>query len=349
MMRAAKRPSRLLAPALAGVFCFSVFFGCERPGRPVEVKEARLLMGTVCEITALGHDRAALTEAVSAAFSEMSRVESLMSSYRDDSDVSRINRSAGGEPVRVAPEVFELLSRSKDICLMSDGAFDVTAASFTGLWEFEADNPRVPSREEIEQRLGLTGCGMLLLDPEGPRAGLAREGARISLGGIAKGYAVDRAVGALRDRGVKSALVNAGGDIRALGDKAVGPWKVGVRHPRKKSGLIGRIEVRDAAVATSGDYEKFFQAGGVRYCHILDPRTGMPAQGVMSATVTAEEAWLADALATAVFVLGPEEGTGLARRLKGVEAALIARDGRRVVTEGLKHKLRWEEDPAEGP
>ncbi len=304
-----------------------------------EVRRSGLYMGTVVDVIARGRDREGLEQAVSAAFSEVERVERLMSAYDRGSDVSRINRNAGGAAVEVDEEVFRLIERSLSVSKQSEGAFDITAGTFKGLWDFDADEPVVPGREEIKKRLGKAGYEGVELGG-GHKVRLARRGMRIELGGIAKGYAVDRAVEALQSRGVRHALVNAGGDVRALGGKGGGPWRVGIQHPRE-DGIIAGIELSGGAVATSGDYQKFFELDGRRFCHIIDPGTGMPAGSVQSATVLASEAWLADALATAVFVLGPDRGMSLVEGMEGVECVIIDKGGRRSSSSGLQDRLTW--------
>jgi thiamine biosynthesis lipoprotein len=293
------------------------------------------------EITALGSDREKLNEAVEAAFSEIERVGRLMSGHREDSDVSRINRAAGHGPVAVDPEVFELISRSLDISERSGGAFDITVAGLFGLWSMDPDNPRVASEEEIAERMPLISWKKVILDRENRAVGLEESGMRIDLGGIAKGYAVDRAIAALEDHGVTTALVNAGGDLRALGTHGRRHWRVGVQDPRNRGMIIGRISVMGMAMATSGDYEKFIEVDGKRYCHILNPATGAPASACRSVTVITQTAWTADALATAVFVLGPKKGMALVEKTDGVEAIIIDSKGGIEESSSVKNRIDW--------
>jgi thiamine biosynthesis lipoprotein len=321
------------------VLAAMVVFRCQ-PGLE-EVKSTRLHMGTMVEITALGPDRDKLDEAVEAAFSEIERVERLMSGLREDSDVSRINKAAGGGPVAVDPEVFEVIARSLEISERSGGAFDITVAGLTGLWSMDPDNPRIAVEKEIAERMPLISWKKVILDRERRAVGLEKPGMRIDLGGIAKGYAVDRAIAALEDRGVAMALVNAGGDLRALGIHGKRHWRVGVQDPRNKGMIIGGIPVMGMAMATSGDYEKYIEVDGKRYCHILDPATGTPASACRSVTVITKTAWAADALATAVFVLGPKKGMALVDKTDGVEAVIIDRNGGIKESGGLGNRVDW--------
>lgn len=324
----------MLAVFSIGIACAD----CTHP--PEEVSLARLKMGTVVEITALGQDRESLQGAVEAAFDEIERAESLMSSFREGSDVDRLNRSAGGPPVAVDPEVYWILERSVGISAQSGGAFDVTVAGLRGVWSIDPEHPRIPAPAEIEQRLPLVGFRNMVLE-KGYKAGLLKPGMRVDLGGIAKGYAVDRAIETLMKHGVTMAMVNAGGDLRTLGKHGGRPWMVGIQDPRNKGEILGKFPVADMAVATSGDYEKFIEQGGKRYCHIIDPRSGRPAAKVRSVTVIAREAWLADAMATALFVLGPEGGMTLVEKTPGLEAMMIDLEGRILETKGMKGRVEW--------
>ncbi|MCA9561278.1 MAG: FAD:protein FMN transferase, partial [Myxococcales bacterium] len=277
-----------------------------------------------------------------AAFAEVARVEAVMSEWRPSSEVSRLN-AAGGAPVTVSAELFELLQRARDLGDRSGGAFDVTWAALRGVWDFDAG--RVPAPDAVAAAQARIDYRRLTLDPAARTATLPA-GMAVGLGGIAKGYGIDRAAAVLRARGFTAFLVDGGGDLYVAGEKAPGqPWTVGVQHPRRRDELMVALPVRDAAVVTSGDYERYFEAGGRRYHHIIDPRTGMPAERSVAVTVRAADATFADALATALFVMGPEAGIALAEALPGVDAAVLAADGRVVATPGLRAAFpaRWQE------
>jgi len=304
------------------------------------VKNVRPYMGTLVEITVIGRDRERLLRATNKAFAEFQRIEELMSPYKEGSDISRLNRKAGEGKIKVSPEVLDILVRSKELSRNSQGAFDLTAASLGPIWSFDKDSPRVPSRSDISKALQAAGPDKLEIYEKKGTAGLSGQKTRIHPGGIAKGHACDRAAAVLKEEGVSMAMVNAGGDIRVLGRKINRPWKVGVQDPRDRNRIMAWIPIANEAVATSGDYEKFFIKDGKRYCHILDPRNGRPADKSRSATVIADKAWLADGLATAVFVLGPEEGLELSRSMDA-EALVIDSGGEIHMTEGLQDRVHW--------
>jgi len=295
------------------------------------VQRTQLLMGTTVSIEAAGADRAVLERAIAAAFAEMARIEALMSPHRPDSDVSRL--TAAAHTATVAPETVEVIALGLDIARRSGGAFDLTLGRLKSLWGIETETPRVPAPAELASALQGTGPGALsvsgdLVTKRSPQLA-------IDLGAIAKGYAVDRAIATLRAHGVPSAAVNAGGDIGLLGSKLGRPWRIGVQHPRQASSVLVTLEAADRAVVTSGDYERCFERDGRRYHHLFDPQTGYPAGRCQSVTVLASHAVLADALATALFVLGPERGLALLRDYPGVDALIVAADGRLHSTPGL--------------
>lgn len=289
-----------------------------------EVRRSRLLLGTVVEITALGADRSQLEGAVTEAFSEMARIEQLMSPAVEDSDVALLSQA--GSAQKVSPETLEVLRLGLEIAEQSDGAFDLTLGQLKALWDIEGDNPQVPSHSAVEAALKGTGPYALQLD--GNLVIKHDPGLRIDLGGIAKGYAIDRAVHVLSEAGVERASVNAGGDMRLLGDRGERLWRIGIQHPRRSDRLLTRLALQDAAVVTSGDYERYFERDGRRYHHLFDPRTGYPATACRSVTVVAPSAMLADALATALFVLGPEQGLSLLASYPPAAALIVDRDGR---------------------
>lgn len=298
----------------------------------------RAQMGTYVEIKvqASRGEEAAAASAVEAAFEEIDRVESLMSEYRGKSEVHAINAASGKAPVPVSPEVLQIIERALQVSELTHGAFDITAASLSGLWDFTDGPARLPPDEAIAAVLPLVDHRLIKLDREGRTVFLSKQGMRIGLGAIAKGYAVDRACAVLAGRGVTRAIVNAGGDLRALGRKNGGAWTIGIKGVDKRDSLAARIEVADVAIVTSGDYEKYLEIDGKRYSHLIDPRTGRPAHsGCRSVTVIASSADLADALATGLFILGPDEGLALAEILDNVEALFIDIQGRLRWTSGI--------------
>jgi thiamine biosynthesis lipoprotein len=308
-----------------------------RQGLAARLSFERPMMGTSVEVILWHFDPEASEKAVDQAFAEIKRIEELLSVWRRESKVSEINRSAGERPVQVPPELFGLIRESIRISGTSDGAFDITVQGLGDLWDFHSPVFRVPDAEVVEDRLNLVDYRKIHLQQEGSTVFLEEEGMQISLGGIAKGYAVDRAVAVLRESGIKGGIVSAGGDLVAFGKREDGgPWKVGVRNPRAPSKNISVIPVSNLAVATSGDYERYRVVAGRRYHHIIDPRKGYPSRGCMSVTVVAEHALEADALATAVFVLGLEEGRSLLEKLPDVEGIIVDGDGKIAASSGLQ-------------
>jgi thiamine biosynthesis lipoprotein len=327
--------SRLFALLLVILLSALALFG--RGGEDAaEFRRARVLMGTVVEITLLdagaGIDREAAMEA---AFSAMAEVEARMSAHRDDSETARLSAAAGA--LEVSAETAEVLELGLRVAAASGGAFDLTLGRLKALWGFDGDGPRVPDDAEIAA--ALRGIGPTALRLEGRRVTKGDAALGVDLGAIAKGYAVDRAVAALRAAGIRRASVNAGGDLRLLGDHGGRPWRIGIQHPRDPQGVLVTLELADAAVVTSGDYERFFEVDGVRYHHILDPRDGRPAAACQSVTVVAASAAEADALATAAFVLGPEAGRHLVESWGGM-ALIVAADGTLSLSEALKERVR---------
>jgi thiamine biosynthesis lipoprotein len=295
-------------------------------------------MGTVVEIVLVSDEEDTAQKAALRAFQEIRRIEYLMSPWIESSDATRINRSAGNDGVKVSPETIEVIKRAQEVSKLSEGGFDITVGPLVQLWRKARERGKPPEMEEVKETLNLVNFRNLKTH-YGGNVSLRKKGMAIDLGGIAKGYAVDRAFELLKGLGYRSFLVNAGGDLRVGGSKPEGPWSIGIQHPRNPDKIVARISVSDTAVATSGDYEKFFIHQGKRYHHILDPKNGFPAEECQSVTVLHKEGTTADALATAIFVLGPEKGYALCQRLEGVDCLIVDRDGKTVFTQNLKDRL----------
>lgn len=302
------------------------------PNGEQQLVRTALVMGTLVEIKAFGEDEDRLEQAISAAFAEMRRLEALFTPHNPESEVSRL--SAAAEPLRVSAETAELLQLGLRLARETGGAFDLALGRLKQAWGIETDSPQVPSVAQLER--ALAGIGPEALRIDGRRVSKRNAQLRVELGGIAKGYAVDRALTVLRQAGISSAAVNAGGDIGLLGDRQGQPWRIAIQHPRKADSLLTVLPLADRAVVTSGDYERYFERNGVRYHHIFDPRTGHPARRCQSVTVVAADAASADALATAAFVLGPQQGLMLLERLPGVEGLLVGKEGDIYQTSGLQ-------------
>jgi thiamine biosynthesis lipoprotein len=280
-------------------------------------------MGTVVEIEANHPDLSLAREAIETGLRRMMDVDRLMSTFQPDSEISLVNRSAAALPVTVGQETFGVLAEAKRIGLISGGALDVTIDPLMRLWRRTTQRGRLPSSREIDAALGLVAHGGLSLDPDNRRVRLRHPGMGLDLGGIAKGYAVDVAADTLERRGVSSALVDAGGDLRVVGrDRDGGSWRIGLRHPLEPSKLLLSVLVEDEAVATSGNYFRYFTVGGRQYGHVLRPRTGTPAESALSATIIAKSAMRADGLATAAMIHGAD-AMEFIQRVGGVEGIAV--------------------------
>ena len=278
-------------------------------------------MGTFFEIQAATTDTPTTERAIEAAFVEVARVEALISEWQPTSEISALNREAGKAPVAIGPELMAVLARGQWTAKRTAGAFDMTVAALFPLWSF--DKQRIPTRAQRTEALDKVDFNQLVLNQKPPTAFLKRAGMRIGVGGIGKGYGVDCAARVLDKHGLLHYVVNGGGDMRVRGKHIDRPWRSGISHPRQSSKLFGHFDLTDGAVVTSGDYERYFLKDGVRYHHILDPKTGDSARRMAAITVLAPTAMDADALATGLFVMGPAKALALVEELDGVEALLF--------------------------
>lgn len=308
---------------------------CDPMERRPPLKVSRLLMGTLVEITVVAPREKAL-EAAHAVVEEIKRVEAL-STFHKPSPLGEVNERAGRGPFKADAEILDLIGRSLEAARETDGAFDPTIGALTRLWNFSAGAPRVPAAEEIKEALRKVGWDKVKLDRAAGTIELPMPGMALDLGGIAKGYALDRAGLALKKLGVKNALVNAGGDVLVMGEKEPGlAWRVGIQDPRSPREVMGLVHAVNCVVVTSGDYERRMEVNGKTYHHILDPRTGYPTEGLQSVTVVAEEGWRADALSTGVFVLGMQKGAAVIAATNKEAALLVDADTKRVAPENAK-------------
>jgi thiamine biosynthesis lipoprotein len=296
------------------------------------VREAAI-MGTRIAVEVWHEDAATATGAIDAVLAEMHRIDALMSHYKPESQLSRINRGAAADAVPVDRELADLIVRALEFSELSGGAFDITYASVGYLYDYREH--RHPTEAEIAAALPAINWRHVVVDRQASTVRFLKPGMRIDLGGIAKGYAVDRCIGLLRERGITSASVSAGGDSRLLGDRRGRPWIVGIRHPDDRERVIARIPLEDAAISTSGDYERYFDEDGVRYHHIINPRTGRSAEGVRSVTVIGPDATLTEGLTKSVFILGPERGLALVEAQPDADAVVVASDGKVFYSKGL--------------
>ena len=267
---------------------------------------------------------------------ELHRIDVLMSHYKPQSELSGVNRLAGSQAVKVNPELFTVVKHALHMSVVTHGAFDITYASVGRFYDYRLK--RKPNADTIERLLPAIDYHHVVLNEQDHSVRFSRPDVYIDLGGIAKGYAVDRAIALLQAAGVHHAYVSAGGDSRILGDKQGRPWLVGIQHPRDRKKLAASLPLRDAAISTSGDYERFFDENDVRYHHIIDPRTGISANRVRSVTVIGKACFTTDALSTGLFVLGVEKGMALAESLPDIEAVFIDRFGRLYASSGFVNK-----------
>ncbi|MDR3206999.1 MAG: FAD:protein FMN transferase [Oscillospiraceae bacterium] len=303
------------------------------------------LMNTVVTLSLYDHASDGLFAAL---FDRIAAIEDGMSVHRAGSGISRLNAGAGADSVPLPSEVRALLREALDIAALSKGAFDPTVGALTALWAIGTPEARVPAQSELDAALPLVDCAALTVDEAAGSARLSRPGMRVDLGGIAKGYAGDETLRLAREAGVEHAIFNLGGNIVVMGGNPDGtPWRIGVRTPLPGGeGYMGVLELSDGAVVTSGSYERYLEQDGARYHHILDPKTGYPADsGLLSVTVVYGNSARADGLSTACFVLGLEEGLALLTDIPGAEGVFVAADSRVFTTPGLSGLFRLT-DPA---
>ena len=321
-----------LYPALCLVLCLAVSF-LPQPAWAVWREKTEAIMGTRVYVEVWADDAAKGDAAVEAVMADMRRIDELMSHYKPESQLSQINAHAAQEPVQVDPELFDLIKRSLYFSEITDGAFDITYASVGHLYNFPEHVH--PSEAQIKAALPAVNYRNLLLDPVHHSVRFEHPGMRIDLGGIGKGYAVDHGIGILQARGVKHAVVTAGGDTRIIGDHRGRPWVVAIRHPDDPSKVVTRIPLSDSAMSTSGDYERYFDEKGVRYHHIIDPHTGHSASKVRSATILGPTATETDGMSKTAFVLGPEKALEIINRMPQYDAVFVCPDGKVLYSNGL--------------
>jgi thiamine biosynthesis lipoprotein len=339
-----RRRSGLAAAFLLSALLLAAGIVRGEDGRQVEltadpdarvIEEHATVMGTDISVLIANQDEQTARRAIDAAFEEFRRVEALMTDWRN-SPFERINRQAGVAPVAVGEEILFMIGESIRISEMTGGAFDITYAGAGKLWDFKKKPPELPDAEAVRRSLDLIGYSKIRMDPKAKTVFLPNKGMRIGLGGIAKGYAVDRAVEIIGRMEIENFAVNAGGDLTVRGRKEGRLWWVAIRHPRDKARTIAFLPISNGSVVTSGDSERFFVVDGIRYSHILDPTTGYPAHKAQSVTLIAKRAYFADALATGVFVMGPVEGMAFIESQPHIEGMIVDADGDIHVSSGLQ-------------
>ncbi|HVV83770.1 MAG TPA: FAD:protein FMN transferase [Kofleriaceae bacterium] len=325
----------------------------EAQPQPAKLVHTTTAMGTSVMVTIWSDDEAAAAKATDAAFDEIRRLDRMMTTWLPDSEISRINASAGlGDKaaVPVSDETMAVIERALDVSRQSNGLFDITVGAFSGLWKFDQDmDYTLPDQAEVKERVKLVNWRDVLVDKKHKTIRLRRKGMKITLGGIAKGYAVDRMAAILEKAGFSDFIVQAGGDMYVSGTKAGAPWVVGIRDPRgPRDDSFAVAPVRDHSFSTSGDYERGFVKDGIRYHHILDPRDGEPARKTRSVTIMAKDAFTADAYSKVLFILGPTDGLAFAAKLPDFQAVFVDGDNHVTMSPGLEGVVKILHPPTPG-
>ena len=296
-----------------------------------------VLMGSDFEITIVEKNDSEANRLINIAIKEISRIESLISSWDKNSQTTLINYNSGIKPVKVDTELFNLISRSIKVSNLSQGAFDISYASLDKVWFFDKKMQKMPSDDQIANSVAKVGFENIILNEKEETVFLKLKGMKIGFGAIGKGYAADRAKEILIKNNVKSGIINASGDLTAWGQKPSGEdWMVAIVNPLNKTKVFSWLPIKNKSIVTSGNYERFINFDGKSYSHIIDPRTGYPSQGILSVTIVTENAELADALATSVFVLGEEIGMNMINQLKGVDCIIINSDNKIIKSKNIK-------------
>jgi len=308
-----------------------------RPSHAEWFGEAQAHMGTEVSVYLWHDDPEAGQMAVDAIFAEVVRLDRLMSTYKEDSRISEINRNAADGPVAAGDELFHLIRRSLDISVLTHGAFDITYDSVGQHYDFR--ERRRPDAQTVAEEVGRINYELVETNQIDTTVRFLQQGVRINLGGIAKGYAVERGIAIARRHGVRNARVTAGGDTRLLGDRLGQPWMVGIQNPRNDDEVAITIPLENEAISTSGDYERFFIIDGKRYHHIFNPRTGYPAEGLSGTTLIHPDPMIADAWNTAIFVLGPKKGLERVENISDMETIMVKNSGEIIYSTGLENAL----------
>lgn len=305
--------------------CFFVLSGFAQDNNFVTVHKAMELMGSRFDITVVAKNEDVGYINIDEATAEIARIEKLISAWDPDSETALINKNAGIKPVKVSSELFMLIERSKQISMLTDGAFDISYASLDEVWKFDGSMQSIPTEKEIEASIARVGYQKIILNPSEQSVFLNKKGMKISFGAIGKGYAADKAKELLVSKQVIGGIINAAGDLTTWGTKASGEkWLIGIANPLSKEKIFSWLPIVESSVATSGNYEKHVVFDGIKYSHIIDPRTGYASTGINSVSIFAKDAETSDALATAVFILGKDAGLDLINKLgSGIEVILV--------------------------
>jgi thiamine biosynthesis lipoprotein len=342
--------------AVAAFAAVSLACGRGTPAPPASathlVERSHPTMGTEVQVTAWTSDEPRATVAFGAVFGEFDRLDTLMSVWKEGSDILRLNAAAGDHAVPVSVETREVLGVARQVSDWTGGKFDVTFGVLSGLWKFDNQDKdgTIPDRRDVLARLPLVNYHDLEVDERAGTAYLKRKGMRANLGGIGKGYAVDRAVEILRRSGLRDFMIQAGGDMYVAGKRGDRPWRLGIRDPRGPADKsFAMLDLTDGTFSTSGDYERFFMKDGRRYHHILDLSAGEPARGCRSVTLVTDRAVIADALAKGVFILGPDAGMALIERTPGVQGVIVSAKNEILISSRLRGRLTLLAPPTDAP
>jgi FAD:protein FMN transferase len=320
------------------------------PSRALLVERSRVSMGSQLKLAAWTTDEARAIETFEHVFREFDRLEALLSNWRNDSDVTRLNHNAGIAPVRVGQDTIQVLRIAHDASELTRGKFDITFGVLSDIWRFDHDQDgSVPDRDLIETRLKRIDYQAVEVDSSAGTAFINRPGVRVHLGGIGKGYAVDRGVALLKDQGFSNFLIQAGGDLYVSGTDGGKPWKLGIADPRGDHSPFATVQISDGTFSSSGDYERSFMKDGKRYHHIIDPDFGEPARECRSVTIVTNRAVMADVLSKGVFLLGPRSGMELIEKLPDVEGVIVTAENEVLISSGLKGRLQLIKPPTDSP
>ncbi len=312
-----------------------LFSGCTK-ARTIQKTET--IMGTDVTITVVARSSAEGEAAIEEGMAELRRLDAMMSLYKDTSEITKVNLAAGKHPVKVSPEMIEVVERAAEVSALSGGVFDVTVGPLVVLWQMRLKEGNVPTDGEIARIRSLVNYQNIVIDKQASTIFLKHPGMIMDFGGM-KGYTADRVADIFRKRGIKNAIIAVAGDIWVLGHRDDGtPWRIGVQHPREHDKTLAVLDLSDKYLSTSGDYERFVIREKKRYHHIIDPRTGKPSTGVISVTLIGDKGALIDPLAKVPFILGPEEGLKLVKKL-GVEAIIVDDQGKVFMTDGVKNLM----------
>jgi thiamine biosynthesis lipoprotein len=317
------------------IFCF---FSTVTFGQIIHKRKISML-GSPFEMTVVANDTIQGNLYIDSAIEEVKRIENLISDWIPTTQISLVNQNAGLKPIVVSEEVYSLVDRAIKVSKLTSGAFDISYASMDKIWKFDGSMKMMPTDEAIKKSVAKIGYQNIILDENEKSIFLKLPGMKLGLGGIGQGYIADKIHELLLSKGCKSGLVNVSGDINAWGKQPNGkPWTVGIVNPINKNKIFATFPLEDSAVETSGSYEKYVTFNGIRYSHIIDPRTGYPATGIVSVSVFAKQTEIADALATGIFVLGVEVGLDLVNQLKGIECIIVDENGKIHSSNGIDIK-----------